>query len=330
MDFGVLGTANIALGAVVPAIEQTDHRVLAIASRDADRAASTAEAHGIPRSYGSYEALLDDADLDAVYNPLPNALHAEWTKRAADRGLDVLCEKPLAVDAAEAADVGTYCEDAGVTLMEAFMYRYHPRTRRAATVAREYLGDLRSLDAEFTFPLPDREDIRLDPDLAGGSLMDVGCYAVSTARLFLGEPVSAFATTHDERDCGVDTELAGVLTFADGATATITCGFEAVDTQRYRVGGTDGWLEADPAYVPRGDDGVTLRWGTGDRTVEESFDPTDQYRLQVEHFADCVREGRRPRTDATEATRNMAVVDALYESADRGEPVAVEVPTRGD
>jgi predicted dehydrogenase len=325
VNFGIISTANIGVGAVVPAIQDSDHVALAIASRDSDRAREVADDLGVERAYGSYEELLADEDIDAVYNPLPNALHDEWTRRAADRGLDVLCEKPLGVDARQAAAMGEYCEQQGVTLMEAFMYRYHPRTERAAALAAE-LGDLRFLTATFQFPLAAGDDIRLDPDLAGGSLMDVGCYAVSAARLFLGEPERAYATTHDSRDCGVDTELGGVLEFGDGATAQVSCGFDTPDVQRYRVEGTDGWLAAKGAFVPRGDDGATLEYAVDGRRGTESFDPTDQYRLQVEQFADCVERDERPRTDATEAARNMAVIDALYDSAQRGEPVAVDAP----
>jgi predicted dehydrogenase len=326
MNFGVLGTANIAAGAVIPAIQDSDHEVFAIASREERRARETADDLGIDRAYGSYEALLADGDLDAVYNPLPNALHAEWTKRAADAGLDVLCEKPLAVDAEQAREMGGYCDDRGVTLMEAFMYRYHPRTERAVEVARQRLGELQSVHAAFLFPLPDRYDIRVDPDLAGGSLMDVGCYAVSAARLFLGEPERVHATSHDARDCGVDTRFSALLEFGGGRTATITAGFDSPDAQHFRVDAADGWLGADPAFVPRGDDGVTMVSEVDGRHVEERFDPTDQYRLQVEQFADCVAAGERPRTDAEEAVRNMATIDALYESAERGEPVPVETP----
>jgi xylose dehydrogenase (NAD/NADP) len=323
MRFGVVSTANIASVAVVPAIRAAGHEVLAVGSRDADRAASFADDHDIDRSYGSYDALLDDPDLDAAYVPTPNAVHGEPVRAAADRGLDVLCEKPLAVDASEARDLGAHCEAAGVTLMEAFMYRYHPRTERAAAVAAD-LGDLRTVEAAFRFPLPrGRDDVRLDPELAGGSLMDVGCYAVSAARLFLGEPDRAYATANDSRDAGVDTEFTGVLEFSGGATATVGAGFDTVDTQRYHVEGTDGSLRAEGAFVPRGDGPTELTYETDGRTVTERFDPTDQYRLQVEHFVECVREGRRPRTDAAEAARNMAAVDALAASADRGEPVAV-------
>ncbi|NEU58585.1 Gfo/Idh/MocA family protein [Halorussus sp. MSC15.2] len=323
MKFGVISTANIGRSAVVPAIRATDHEVLAVASRDSERADAFAEEFGIARSYGSYENLLEDDDLDAVYNPLPNALHAEWTKRAADAGLHVLCEKPLAVDAAEARAVGDYCDERGVTLMEAFMYRYHPRTERAADIVREQLGDVRSVKATFQFPMADSENVRLDPALAGGSLMDVGCYAVSAARLFLGEPDRAYATTHDAGEYDVDTKLAGVLEYdRDGATAELSCGFETADTQWYRVEAEDGWLEARDAFVPR-DGGVEIEYETGGRHVVEQFDPTDQYRLEVEHFAECVESGTSPRTDADEAVRNMATIDALYESAQNGETVTV-------
>jgi predicted dehydrogenase len=331
MNFGILSTANIGRAAVVPAIETTDHEVLAVASRDGERAESFAEEFGIPRTHDSYEDLLGDSDLDAIYNPLPNALHAEWTKRAADAGLHVLCEKPLAVDTEQARELGDYCDERGVTLMEAFMYRYHPRTERAVEIAREELGEIRSLKATFQFPMDDPENVRLDPDLAGGSLMDVGCYAVSAARLFLGEPDRAYATTHDEGDHGVDTKLAGVLEYEGGVTAELSCGFETSDAQCYRVEAEDGWLEAREAFVPRGEGGVELEYEVDGRHAVEAFDPTDQYRLEVEHFAEYVESragegGERgsPRTDADEAVRNMAVIDALYRSAERKEAVAVE------
>ena len=324
MNVGVFSTANIGVIAVIPAIQATDHDVLAIASRDGATASRTATDLGVPRSYGTYEELLTDEDLDAVYNPLPNSLHAEWTKRAADNGLHVLCEKPLAVDAAQAREIGTHCDERGVTLMEAFMYRYHPRTERVAEIVRDELGEPRFVHAAFQFPLSDRDNIRLNPDLAGGSLMDVGCYAVSATRLLLGEPDRVSASSHDSRNCGVDTEFAALLEYEGGRTASITAGFDTPDAQHYRVDATDGWLEADSAFVPRGNDGVSITYEANGRRVEESFEPTNQYRLQVEHFAECVESGDTPRTDADEAVRNMAVIDALYDSAERGEPVAVE------
>ncbi|MGB9965414.1 Gfo/Idh/MocA family protein [Halobacterium hubeiense] len=319
MQFGILSTAHIADDAVVPAIRQTDHEVRAVASRTADAAAAFADRHDIPESYDSYDALLE-ADVDAVYVPLPNGLHAEWTKRAADAGLHVLCEKPLAADAEEAVDVAEHCADAGVTLMEAFMYRYHPRTVRAVEVAREELGDLRHVHAEFSFQLGDGPDVRLDPDLAGGALMDVGCYPVNAVRTFLGEPALVSGHTHDSRDAGVDTDVAASLEFDDGATATIEASFETPHHQTYRVEGTDGWLEADTAFNPGGA-ATTLRWGTDEKTVEETFDPVDAYVREVEHFAASVAADRDPLTDGEEAVANMRVIDAIYESSATGETI---------
>ena len=322
MRFAVLSTANIGR-VVVPAIRAAGHEVVAVGSRDADRAAAYADELEIDRSYGSYGAALDDDGVEAVYNPTPNALHAEWTREAADRGLPVLCEKPLASDAEAAAALGRYCEDS-VTLMEAFMYRYHPRTERVAAIVEDW--DVRGLEATFQFPLPDREDVRLDPGLAGGSLMDVGCYAVNLARLLVGDPDRVTGHTHDGRSSGVDTHAAGVLAYDDGRLARVSSSFDTRDVQRYRVEASEGLLTAEAAFVPRGDDGVAIEYETDGREVRETFAPVDQYRLQVEHFVDCVEGGRRPRTDARDAARTLAVIDALRESADRGETVAVEYP----
>lgn len=318
MEIGVLSTANIGRKRVIPAIQKTSASVEAIASRDRKRAQEVAEQHDIPTSYGSYEELLADSTLDAVYNPLPNALHAEWTRRAADAGLDILCEKPLAVDAEQAQEMVSYCDQQDVTLMEAFMYYYHPRTVRAREVAREQLGELRRVDASFHFPLPDRYDIRLDPDLAGGSLMDVGCYTVTAARQFLGEPDRVYASAIDRRDCGVETGLTGVLEFGDGVTATISSGFDE-SRHQFSVLGTAGHLDVDRAFVPDGE--TTLSYSVDGRTVEEQFDAVDQYELEVEAFIDAVERGDPPRTDGSEAVRTMRVIDALYESVQRGAPV---------
>lgn len=316
MTFGVLGTAGIARKSFLPAIGASDHEVGAIASRDADRAATVAEEYTIPRSYGSYEAMLEDDGVDAVYVPLPNALHAEWTKRAADAGKDVLCEKPLTVDAAEARSVAEHCAERDVTLMEGYMYRYHPRTERALELARNALEDVRSLTATFKYPLYGRPgDVRLDPDLAGGSLMDVGCYPVSLAWALLGTPERVYAHAHDSRDVGVDTELAGVLEYGDGTSARIASGFDTRMIQRYRIDATNGWIEVDEAFDAPDEEPLELEYRIDGRHGLETFDPVDQYRLEIEHFAGRVTDGERPRTDGENAIEIMRVVDALYESA---------------
>lgn len=323
MRFGILSTAGIGLDALLPAIQKSEHTALAVASRDAARAERVARERDIPRAYGSYEELLADEDIDAVYNPLPNALHAEWTKRAADHGKHVLCEKPLTSDAAEARELFDYCEDESVTLMEAFMYRFHPRTERAVEIVERELGPVRSVDAAFSFRLEDDEDIRLNPDLAGGSVMDVGCYAINATRLFLGEPQRVSARTVDDRDAGVDTSMAAVFEY-DDATARVASGFDRAQSQYYRVETADGWLQADPAFGTEPDESVTLEWHTEGRTVVEEFDPVDHYQLQVDGFADAVAEGTEPRIDRAETLGNMRAIDAIYESAAAGEVVAVD------
>jgi xylose dehydrogenase (NAD/NADP) len=319
MRFGVLSTANIGRAVVIPAIREAGHEVTAIASRDVSRARSVADAFDIDRAYGDYGDLLADDSIDAVYNPLPNTLHAEWTKRAADHGLDVLCEKPLATDAATAREMVSYCEDADVTLMEAYMWRYHPRTERAATLAQGF-GDIRRFEAAFHFPTSDPENIRLDPDLGGGALLDLGCYAMNAARLFLGEPDSVFARSWDAFDSGVDTTLTAELIYGSGATAQIACSFETDWVQRYRLDASDGWLEVEDAFNPQHDP-VSLSYGTGERTVSEEWSGVNQYAREIEAFVEAVSTGEPPRTGGQEPVRNMELIDAIYESAASGDPV---------
>ncbi|WP_254273313.1 Gfo/Idh/MocA family protein [Haloarcula marina] len=323
MRFGVLSTAKIGRESVIPAIQATSHDVVAIASRDGDRARAVADDLGIDEAYGDYESMLDDANIDAVYNPLPNALHAEWTEAAADAGLHILCEKPLTVDAAEAADLFEYCADRDVTLMEAFMYQFHPRTQRAREIVREELGEIRSVDASFTFRLDDTDDIRMDPKLAGGSLMDVGCYAVSGVRGFLGEPDRAYGHRVDSRSTGVDTTFSGVLEYDDGRTARIGCGFDTPNAERYRVETTDGWLEARNCFGPEPDESVSLSYAVDGREVTETFGAVDHYSLQVDAFAAAIEAGETPRVDRAETMGNMRTIDALARSAELGDPVDI-------
>ncbi|MFC7139192.1 Gfo/Idh/MocA family protein [Halosimplex aquaticum] len=324
MRFGIISTADIGVESVIPGIVASDHEVGAIASRDGAAAEAVADRFDVASAYEGYDVMLDDESLDAVYIPLPNGLHAEWIRAAADAGLHVLCEKPLTGSAEETAAVFDYCEERGVTLMEAFMYRFHPLTERAAEVVDEELGEVRAVTSAFTFRMPDgAEDIRLDPDLDGGSVLDVGTYAVSAARLFLGEPDRVYARTHDRRDCGVDTEMAGVLEYGSGASARVQSGFETPLTQYYRVETTDGWLEAEPTFDVDVEGETSLTYAVDGREVTERFDPADHYRLEVEHFADCVARGETPRVDREESVNHARVLDALFRSAERGEPVSV-------
>ncbi|MDX1646188.1 MAG: Gfo/Idh/MocA family oxidoreductase [Longimicrobiales bacterium] len=324
--WGVLSTANIGRAAVNPAIQASVNGALvAVASRSAERASAFAAEHGIPRSYGSYEELLGDDAIDAVYIPLPNSLHREWTIRAAESGKHILCEKPLAMDAGECEEMRDAAEDAEVKLMEAFMYRFHPRTERVVELLRSgTIGRPRIVRSAFTFRLRSRDNIRLDPDLGGGALMDVGCYCVNVSRTLAGEePETAQASAH-WTDRGVDDLFTGILRFPGGLMAHFDCALTLERSEAYEVAGTDGSLRIESAFLPgTGDVEIVESRGRGGAT-RHTVDGGDEYRLMVEHFADCILQDRAPRYSAAEAAANMRAIEALYRSArSGGDPVAV-------
>jgi predicted dehydrogenase len=325
MRFGIISTAAIAREDVIPAIGRSEHTVQAISSRDPERAREAADDLGIPDAYGSYEEMFEASNVDAVYNPLPNSLHAEWSKRAADHGLDVLCEKPLTSDAEEARELVEYCRERDVVLMEAFMYRYFPRNQRTREIARQELENVNHVNGTLKFRLEDPDDIRIDPELAGGSLMDLGCYPVSVARWILGEPDRVFAYAEDSRDCGVDTQMGGLLRYDSGAIAQFDCSFDTEGVQRYRIEGENGWVETEQGatFNTPIDEPTTLEYHIDGRHGVEEFEPVDQYCLEVEHFAECVETGQPPHTGGQESIDNMRVIDALYESTDTGEEVSL-------
>jgi predicted dehydrogenase len=325
MRFGIISTAAIARENVIPGIARSEHTVQAISSRNEKRAREVADDLDIPDAYGSYDEMFEAENVDAVYNPLPNSMHAEWSKRAADHGLDVLCEKPLTTDAAEARDLVSYCQERDVVLMEAFMYRYLPRNLLARELANEQLGDVHWVSGTLKFPLNDPDDIRIDPEMAGGSLMDLGCYPISVARWILGEPDRVFAYAHDSRDCGVDTQMGGLLKYNTGEMAQFDCSFDTEHVQRYRIEGEHGWVEAEQevAYNAPPDAPTTLEYQIDGRHGVEEFPAVDQYRLEVEHFAECVEGGTVPRTGGQNSINNMRVIDAVYESVDSGEEVTL-------
>lgn len=318
--WGVLSTANIGRRAVIPAIHQAGNgELIGVASRDADSARKFADELNIPRSYGSYAELLADPDIEAVYIPLPNNMHREWTIKAAEAGKHILCEKPLALDAAECAEMEAAAQQHNVLLMEAFMYRFHPQTVRVQELLRSgAIGDVRLLHASFSFRLTNPANIRLQPDLGGGALMDVGCYCVNVSRtLFEAEPVEvqAFATWSTS---GVDELLAGSLRFADGRVAQFDCALSLARRETYEVVGTTGTIEAPVAFLPGlGDATLHLR-RSGQADQAETIPGVDEYRLMVEHFGDCVRGQSPLRYPPSEAAANMRVIEALYRSARNG------------
>jgi xylose dehydrogenase (NAD/NADP) len=303
--WGFLSTAAIN-DLVLAGARQSDRvDVVAVGSRSLERARAWAGEREIPRAHGSYEELLADDEVEAVYISLPNGLHAEWALRALEAGKHVLVEKPFSP---RVKDVET-CFDAaaarGLVLSEAFMWRHHPQTARMVELAGE-IGPLRLVRAAFSFPLVGRDDdVRWSRELDGGSLMDVGCYCVSAARLLLGEPetVLALATGGD-----VDARLAGMLRFAGGELAHFDCGFDMPARDELEVVGADGslWLD-DPWHCRK--PGIELRRGGEVERVE--IERVDPYRLELEDVGDAARDGRPPLLGREDALGQARVLEAI-------------------
>jgi predicted dehydrogenase len=348
LRWGVLSTASIGKRLVNPAIQASSNgELVAVASRDAERARAFAAGTGIPRHHGSYEALLGDPEVDAVYIPLPNGMHREWSIRAAEHGKHVLCEKPLALDAAECLEMEAAAQANGVLLMEAFMYRFHPRIGRLVELVRSgAVGELRGIRSAFTFPLTRPHDIRWSSELGGGALLDVGCYCVNVSRTVAGaEPVEAAAWA-EWTEGGVDARLAGMLRFDDGLVAQFDCALTMERRELCEVAGSDGVLTVEDAFLPgTGPTAILTMRGAAEPAVE-TVDGADEYVLMVEHFADCVLNGTPLRYPVTEAAANMRVIEALYRSAREGgttrriggsedtdaahRPASIDMATRAD
>ena len=324
LRFGVLGAANIARKVVIPAILRADGvELVAIGSRSARGAELVAEAGLTGVRACSYEELLADPEVDAVYIPLPNHLHAEWSMRAADAGKHLLCEKPAARTAAETARMIDHSVACGVVWMEAFMYRFHPQWTlvferlRAGTI-----GELRAVRSLFTFTVRDPQNIRRRPEAGGGSLYDVGYYCVNAARWLVGrEPVAVTSRMYLSPE-GVDEEFQGILDFGSGQSAQITSSLSQSYRHEVEALGTEGRILVPTAFVNRSDPlwfEVEDAEGKRER-VDTPGD--DEYRLEVEYFAACVRAGRQPEVVShADTLGNMKTIDALYESARSGRAV---------
>lgn len=327
LRFGVLSTANIGRNRVNPALRQSRNaELVAVASRDAARARAFAEATGIPRHFGSYEALLRDPEIEAVYIPLPNSMHKEWTVRAAETGKHVLCEKPLATTAADAREMKAAAAANGVVLMEAFMYRFHPRTRRLLELAAApAAGEIRVVRSAFTFRLLREGNYRFFPELGGGALLDLGCYCVDASRLLAGaDPVEAQAFA-EWNEAGADMQLVGSLRFANGVVAQFDCSFLLERREFVEAAGVSGTV-ASPSETfacTLGETEIIERHGL-DPAIRHATPGDDHYRLMVEHFVDVARGAATPRHQIDESIVNLAAIEALYESArSGGRPVSV-------
>jgi D-xylose 1-dehydrogenase (NADP+, D-xylono-1,5-lactone-forming) len=309
--WGLLSTARINRAILEGAQQSERTQVVAVASRDQARADAYAREHGLERAYGSYEALLEEDDIEVVYNSLPNSLHVEWSIRALEAGKHVLCEKPMdrRVEAVERAFDAA--ERNGRLLMEAFMYRHHPQSRKAAELVRDgAIGELRQLRSLFSFMLTDEADVRMLPELDGGALMDLGCYCISMQRLLAGEPELVFGRQRLGGG-GVDVGFVAVLQFTHDVLGEFHCGFDLPEGSGLEAIGSEGKLVVQDPVRCR-DPHVELN---GKRIDVEDV---DRYFLQVENFSAAVRGDAEPLLGRADALGQVRAIEALYRSAVSG------------
>ena len=323
LRWGVLSTAKIARQKVIPAMQRADGcEVVAIAGRDNARTQEVADELGLDRAHASYEALLADPDVDAVYIPLPNHLHAEWTIRAATAGKHVLCEKPMALSSTEARSMVDACAEAGVVFMEAFMYRLHPSWRAVLDLVRSgRIGEPVAVQSWFSYFNDDPQNIRNIAEYGGGALRDIGCYCIDLSRWLLGgEPISVQGSITRDPVSGVDTLTSGVLEFATG-TATFACSTRAEPDQRVHVYGSEGRISIDIPFNIPPDRPAHVRVTAGGEppvapaTETLTFEPADQYQLQAEGFAASVRDRTPVPVPPEEGIADLLVMERLLAAA---------------
>ena len=323
--WGVLGVALIAVRKVIPAMQHGEwSEVRGIASRDRQKAGAAASELGIPKSYGSYEELLQDPEIEAIYNPLPNHLHVPWTIKAAEAGKHVLCEKPLSLNAGEARTLLAVRERTGVRIGEAFMVRTHPQWLRVREIIQSgRIGQLRSVMGFFSYNNTDPANIRNVANWGGGGLMDIGCYPMTTSRFAFGEePVRVLGLIERDPEMKVDRLTSAILEFPSGQ-AVFTCATQLVPYQRMQFFGTKGRVEVEiPFNAPNDrpcrilvDDGGEL-FGADIKT--EEIPTCDQYTIQGDLFSKAIREGGDVPVSLEHAIQNMSVIDAIFRSAESG------------
>ena len=318
VKWGVLGCAAFAKSTAIPAMLRAEGvELTGIASRSLEKAQAFAQEFGFARAYGSYEDLLADPDIEAVYNPLPNGMHPEWTIKAAQAGKHSLTEKPFAANLAEAEAVAAVVKQHGVLAMEAFMWRFHPMHRRVRQLIRDgHIGPVRFVRSAFTFMITRGPNVRLDSQLAGGGLMDVGCYCISEARfLFDAEPTRVFAQADFDPEYKVDMLATAILEFPQGR-AVFDCGFELPYRCDYEVVGSKGRILCPNAILPG--DAAELLIETNGKTEREAFPGVNQWSMEFDHLSHCIAEGVRPEYDCEDAVKQQRVIDTVYRSARSG------------
>jgi D-xylose 1-dehydrogenase (NADP+, D-xylono-1,5-lactone-forming) len=312
IKFGLIGAGRIARNQIAPAIHAAQHATLyAAASRDLARAESVKP----QRAYDSYDALIGDPDVDAVYVSTHNGLHKELSIAALRAGKHVLCEKPLAMNARDCEEMLLVAESTGKHLVEAFMYRHHPQIARAQALVRSgTIGDAMAIEASFRFPMSNIDDVRFSAAWGGGSLLDVGCYCVSASRLFLGDSpvgVKAIASFHPLRK--IDTSFQGVLDYGNGRYAIVSCGFDGGVHQKIVIIGTAGVMELNQPFKSwAGKPQITLRLKDSEEVI--SFEAVNTFRLEIDDLASAILTGSQPKVTAADALLNMRILDRLAEA----------------
>ncbi|MEX0719245.1 MAG: Gfo/Idh/MocA family oxidoreductase [Balneolaceae bacterium] len=319
--WGILSTANIGMKQVIPAMQNGEYcSVDAISSRNLDNAQKAADELNIPKAYGSYEELLQDDEIDAIYNPLPNHLHVPWTLKALEAGKHVLCEKPIALTAGEAEHLLLETKKyRDLKVMEAFMYRFHPLLDVAKKLIRDKkIGELRFVDAIFTYFNDDPDNIRNQSEIGGGGLMDIGCYCISAARyLFDDEPGKVVAHIELDPEFGTDRFTSGILQFSNGS-ANIMCSTQMSHQQSLKLFGTKGHIELEVAFNQPTEDPSRLKVTIDGETETVEIPATNQYTLQGDAFSKAILDDKPVPTLLTDAVNNMKVIDALFKSSEKG------------
>lgn len=323
LRWGLLSTARINK-ALFPPLRMSSRNVLsAVASRDPAKAQAYAQEHNIPRAFGSYEAMLADPDVDVIYNPLPNSLHAEWTIKAAQAGKHILCEKPLANTVEEVDAMVNAAQKAGVVLMEAFMYRHHPQTLKVKELVESgAIGRLQTIRGSFTFSLSNEDDVRLNASLGGGSIWDVGCYPISYARLIAGsEPLEVFGWQITGSRSAVDESFFGQMRFANGVYAQFDSGFRTPFRSHIELAGDKGTINIPMPFQPYENVKIILKAGDTEEVI--TIPGEHLYRGEVENMADAILDGTPIRMSLQDSRGNVQTIQTLLRSAKEGRPITI-------